>query len=62
MIEYCLKNDVINEYTYFNITNQEAKWSKKPKYFDLLSFSGYFGSIKCFKHLIMKCFEINDHL
>ena len=53
-IEYCLKYDAIDEFTDFNITNQEAKWNKKPKYLDLLSFSGYFGSIKCFKHIIMK--------
>jgi len=26
----------------------------------LLSFSGFFGSINCFKHLLMKGFEINE--
>ena len=47
--------------------NEEAKWSPfewsyKPEYLDLLSFSGFFGSIKCFKHLLMKGFEIKPHV
>jgi len=28
----------------------------------LISFAGFFGSIKCFKHLLMKGFEINDNV
>ena len=63
-IEYCLKYDVIDELTVFDYSNQEAEWSpfewsNKPDYLGLLSFSGFFGSIKCFKHLLMKGFEIN---
>jgi len=62
-IEYCLKYDDIDYLLNINDLNQKAKWSpfewsKKPEYLDLLSFSGFFGSIKCFKHLLMKGFEI----
>ena len=64
-IEYCLKYDIIDELIDFTFINREAKWSPfewsiKPEYLDLLSFSGFFGSIKCFKHLLMNGFEIND--
>jgi len=63
-IEYCLKYDVIDDLTVCENLNQEAKWSpfewsNKPDYLGLLSFAGFFGSIKCFKHLLMKGFEIN---
>jgi len=63
-IEYCLKYDVIDDLAGFDNLNQSAKWSPfewshKLEYLDLLSFSGFFGSIKCFKHLLMKGFEIN---
>ena len=34
----------------------------KQEYLDLLSFAGFFGSIKCFKHLLIKGFEINDNV
>jgi len=66
-IEYCLKYDVIDDLAVFDILNQAAKWSpfewsNKPKYLDLLSFSGFFGSIKCFKHMLMKGFEINENV
>jgi len=66
-IEYCLKYDVINDLLNIDNLNQEAKWSPfewsfKPQYLDLLSFAGFFGSIKCFKHLLMKGFEINDNV
>jgi len=66
-IEYCLKYDVIDVLQDMEIFNQKAKWSpfewsNKPKYLDLLSFSGFFGSVKCFKHLLMNDFEINDHV
>jgi len=66
-VEYCLKYDFIDDFSDLNIKNQEAKWSpfewsKKPKYLDLLSFSGYFGSVKCFKHLLMRGFEINNQV
>jgi len=64
-IEYTLKYDVIEDLNHYHFLNQEAKWSPfewslKPYYLDLLSFSGYFGSIKCFKHLMMNGFFIND--
>jgi len=66
-IEYCLKYDVLDDLLNIDNFNQEAKWSpfewsNKPEYLDLLSFSGFFGSIKCFKHLLMKGFEINDNV
>ena len=64
-IEYCLKYDVIDDLINNDNYQQKAKWSPfewsiPPKYLDLLSFSGFFGSIKCFKHLLLKGFEIND--
>jgi len=66
-IEYCLKYDVIDDLAVFTNFNQEARWSPfewsyEPEYLDLLSFAGFFGSIKCFKHLLMKGFEINDNV
>jgi len=66
-IEYCLKYDSIDDLHKFNIFNQKPKWSPfewsiQPKYLDLLSFSGFFGSIKCFKHLLMEGFEINENV
>jgi len=65
-LEYCLKYDVIDELVGFNIMNQKAKWSPfewsmKQKSLDLLAFSGFFGSIKCFKHLLLKGFEIDGN-
>jgi len=64
-IEFCLKYDVIDDLVVFDNLNLETKWSPfewsiKPQYLDLFSFTGFFGSIKCFKHLIMKGFEIKD--
>ena len=64
-IECILKYDVIDDLVGFNISKGEAKWSlfewsMKPQHLDLLSFSVFFGSIKCFKHLLMNGFEIND--
>jgi len=64
-IEYVLKYDVIDDLNHFNIQNQEAvwspfEWSFKPKYLDILSFSGFFGSIKCFKYLLMNGMAINS--
>jgi len=66
-IEYCLKYDVIDDKAVFDDLNQVAKWSpfewsNKPEYLDLLSFSGFFGSIKCFKHLLMKGLEIKENV
>ena len=66
-IEYILKYDVIDDLVVLDNLNQKVKWSPfewsmKPQYFDLLSFSSFFGSIKCFKHLLMNGFEINDQV
>jgi len=66
-IEYCLKYDSIDDLEDFNILEQEVQWSpfewsSQPKYLDLLSFSGFFGSIKCFKHLFLQGFVINDNV
>ena len=66
-IEYFLKYDAIDDFNVFNNLNQEARWSPfewsiKPEYLDLLSFAGFFGSIKCFKYLLMKGFEINKNV
>jgi len=64
-IEYCLKHDVIDDLLNIDNLNHLARWSPfewsyEPEYLDLLSFAGFFGSIKCFKHLLMKRFEINE--
>jgi len=67
-IEYCLKYDDIDSLRQFNLLNQKTakwspfEWSRKPPNLDFLSFSVYFGSIWCFKHLIMNGFEINDKI
>jgi len=66
-IEYCLKYDDINELVGFHDLHQKAKWSPfewsfKPDYLDLLSFSGFFGSIKCFKHLLLNGLKINENV
>ena len=64
-IEYCLKYDVIDDLVVFDNLNQKAKWSPfewsyKAEYLDYISFAGFFGSIKCFKHLLLKGFGINE--
>jgi len=66
-IEYCLKYDVVDDLFGFINLKLEAKWSPfewslKPKYLDLLSFAGFFGSIKCFKYLLLNGFEFNDRV
>jgi len=66
-IEYCLKYDAIDDLAVFDNLNQEARWSPfewsyQPESLDLLSFAGFFGSIKCFKHLLMKGLEINENV
>jgi len=40
----------------------QFEWSKKPRWLDFLSFSGFFGSIKCFKFLLMNGYFINHHV
>jgi len=66
-IEFYLKYDSLDDLLNINILKQEAKWSPfewsyKPKYLDFLSFAVFFGSIKCFKYLLMNEFEINDQV
>jgi len=67
-IEYCLKYDDLEVFRDFSLTNMnDAKWSPfewscRPDYMDLLSFSGFFGSIRCFKHLLLNGFEINNEV
>jgi len=67
-IEFCLKYDDIDTFRDLNIFNQKNarwspfEWSFKPCNFDLLSFSGFFGSIKCFKHLLLNGYKIENEL
>jgi len=66
-IEYCFKYDVIDDLARFDNLNQNIRWSPfewsyKPEYLDMISFAGFFGSIKCFKHLLLKGFEINEYV
>lgn len=64
-IEYCIKYDDIDVLRHHDISNyKEAKWSPfewscKPLSFDLLSFSGFYGSLKCFKQLLMNGSQIS---
>jgi len=65
-IEYCLKYDIVDDFKNINDLFQEAKWSPfewslKPENLDLFSFSGFFGSIKCFKHFLMNGARVNDN-
>jgi len=67
-IEYCLKYDVIDDYKmhfdqYFGKMNWSPfEWTQKPKSLDTLEFSCYFGSIKCFQHIIRRGFELSEEL
>jgi len=67
-IEYCLKYDDINAFRSFDIINKTSvkwnpfEWSKRPPSMDLLSIAGFFGSLSCFKHLIMNNYVINDKI
>jgi len=67
-IGFCLKYDDIDVFRDITINNQsEIKWSPfewsfKPFYQDLLTFSGFFGSINCFKHLLMNGCVIHDYI
>jgi len=66
-IEYYLKYDMIDDFLKADNEYQKPKWSPfewslEPQNLDLLSFAGFFGSIKCFKHLMMKGFRINDQV
>jgi len=66
-LEYCLKyddlgvfNDLDNK-NEINVKWSPFEWARKPESLDILSFAVYFGSIKCFKHLIMKGYKIDDN-
>jgi len=67
-LEYCLKYDDIDIFRDINLINhKEAIWSpfewcRKPNSLDLLSFSGIFGSIKCFKYLLLNGFQIDENV
>ena len=63
-IEYCLKYDDIDFLRNIDLLFvKDAQWSPfewslRPDSLKLLPFSGYFGSINCFKHLLLNGFEI----
>jgi len=69
-IEYCLKYDdfeVLQVLLSQNIDKESAKWSpfewsKEPKSLDFLSISGFFGSIRCFKHLLVSGYECKNDI
>jgi len=71
-VEYCLKYDDIDQLLvllgdFENLLDQNAiwspfEWAKKPDTLSFLSFAGYFGSIKCFKLLILKGFNIDQSI
>jgi len=64
-IEYCLKYDIIEDVVDFNTIPRAVKWSPfewslKPDSLGTLSFSGFFGSIKCFKYLLLNGFNFES--
>jgi len=67
-IEFCLKYDRLQEMNSIMMRNQNLtickwspfEWSAEPDSLDLLSFSGFFGSINCFKHLLLQGQPINQ--
>jgi len=67
-IEFNLKYDDIDSFRIqFPISQSETKWSPfewsiKPDFSDLLSFSAFFASVRCFKFMIMNGFEVNDNV
>jgi len=70
-IEFCLKYDDIE--SLLRITSDSTiilpdtvqwspfEWSHCPKSLDILSFSGFFGSVRCFKFLLMKGYCIDQN-
>ena len=67
-IEYCLKYDDLDgfreiiSYSSNSINWSPFEWSKKPPKNDILSFSGFFGSIHCFKHLLINGYSISNDI
>jgi len=65
-IEYCLKYDDIDIFQVIYPCDASCakwspfEWSKKPKSLDFLSFSGFFGSIHCFKHLLLSGYIVKS--
>jgi len=70
--EYCLKYDdieLLKERMESPLFCQESQgqwnpfeWSFEPSSFDFLSISGHFSSLKCFKHLLLNGYKINDNI
>jgi len=67
-IEYCLKYDDISVFRDLDFKYQKEskwspfEWSRRPPHLDFMSFSAFFGSINCFKHLLLNNYQINDEI
>jgi len=69
-IEFCLKYDQLDELKILMVKKPEQKkclwnpfeWSNRPKSLDCLSFCGFYGSIKCFRVLLLSGFVINEQV
>jgi len=67
-IEYCLKYDDIECFRKFDLLKNWGinwspfEWSIQPDYLDLISFSGFYGSINCFKYLLVNGYQINENI
>jgi len=69
-IEFCLKYDLFEGIESMIMNNLSKRvcewspfeWSEKPKSLDFLSFCGFFGSLKCFRVLLISGFAINDQV
>jgi len=67
-IEYCLKYDDFEVFREIlgseprDIMWSPFEWSARPKSFAILNFSAFFGSINCFKHLLLNGYEINNKI
>jgi len=67
-IEYCLKNDLVDiMITKANIksTNNQCEWSpfewsNRPVSMDFLSFSCFYGSLKCFRYLMLNGYALTE--
>jgi len=63
-IEFCLKYDDVEsmpgaiEFNNKTLQWSPFEWSRKPRNIDILSFSSYFGSIRCFKLLLLNGYKI----
>jgi len=69
-IEFCLKYDLFNEIESLMVNypnKRECKWSlfewsQKPISLGFLSFSGFFGSLKCFRVLLLSGFVVDNQV